>query len=379
MTVVQDPTPLQRTDWAALADEIGTDLRAGAAERDRTGEISIAAFERFRRSGITAALVPADAGGPGASPAEMGSVLRHLGRHDAATAVALSMHSHLVATQAWRHRHGMDAGAVFRKVADEHAVLVSTGASDWDASNGAATRVDGGYRVNATKAPVSACEVGDVVVTSVRFEAGPDEPKVLHCSVPLRADGVSILRTWDTLGLRATGSHTVVLDDVFVPDAAVSMVRPADGWPPILNAVIGAALPLILAAYLGVADAAVEVARDAAGGRTESHVHQLLGEMSNAHVTAGDVVDAMFRDADDLRFEHTDAFAARNLARKTVAADALVATVRLAVEAVGGVGYSRACELERHYRDVLGVTFHPLPRAKQTRFTGRVAAGLSPI
>jgi alkylation response protein AidB-like acyl-CoA dehydrogenase len=304
-------------------------------------------------------------------------VLRRLGRHDAATAVTLSMHSHLVATQVWRHRHGMDAGPVFRKVADQHAVLVSTGASDWDASNGTATRVDGGYRVNATKAPVSGCEVGDVVVTSVRFEHGSDGPKVLHCSVPLGADGVSIVRTWDTLGLRATGSHTVVLDDVFIPDAAVSLVRPADTWPPILNAVVGAALPLILSAYLGIADAAVDVARAAVAGRTDPHVHQLLGEMSNAHVCAGDVVDAMFRDADDLRFDHTDAFAARNLARKTVAADALVATVRLAIEAVGGLGFSRACELERHYRDILGATFHPLPRAKQTRFTGRVAAGLT--
>jgi acyl-CoA dehydrogenase len=376
---VQDPTPLQRADWTALAEEVGADLQAGAAERDRTGEISVAAFEQLRRSGITAALVPADVGGPGVSHAGMGDLLRRLGRHDAATAVTLSMHSHLVATQVWRHRHGMDAGPVFHKVADERAVLVSTGASDWDASNGTAARVDGGYRVTATKAPVSGCEVGDVAVTSVRFEGGPDGPKVLHCSVPLTADGVSIVRTWDTLGLRATGSHTVVLDDVFVPDAAVSMVRPADGWPPILNAVVGAALPLILSAYLGIADAAVEVARDAAGGRTEPHVHQLLGEMSNAHVTAGDVVDAMFRDADDLRFDHTDAFAAHNLARKTVVADALVATVRLAIETVGGVGYSRACDLERHYRDVLGVTFHPLPRAKQTRFTGRVAAGLSPI
>ncbi|WP_246350631.1 hypothetical protein [Nocardia barduliensis] len=54
-------------------------------------------------------------------------------------------------------------------------------------------------------------------------------------------------------------------------------------------------------------------------------------------------------------------------------------TVRLVVETVGGLGYSRAGELEMRYRDVHGCLFHLLPRAKQTQFTGRVQLGHSPI
>ena len=61
-------------------------------------------------------------------------------RYDPATAVTLSMHSHLVAAQVWRHHHGMDAETVFRKVVDDGAILVSTGASDWVGSNGTAER-----------------------------------------------------------------------------------------------------------------------------------------------------------------------------------------------------------------------------------------------
>jgi acyl-CoA dehydrogenase len=195
----------------------------------------------------------------------------------------------------------------------------------------------------------------------------------------MSAEGVRIERTWDTLGLRATGSHTVVLEEVFVPDAAVSLDRPADVWHPVWNVILGAAMPLILAAYVGIADAAVERAVAAAKGRAEPHRQQLLGEMLNAHTTAADVVDAMFRDADDLRFANTDAFAARALSRKTVACDALIATVRLAIEATGGAGYTRSSDLERLYRDVHGCLFHPLPRARQTTFSGRVALGLSPV
>ena len=378
-TIAELPTTETRTDWVRLAHEIGNALRPGVAERDRSGEISLEAFETLRTAGVTAALVPRELGGGGASHADAGGILRELGRHDASTAVALSMHTHLVATQVWRHRHGMDASGILRKVAVDRAVLVSTGASDWVGSSGSARRVEGGYRVSARKGPASGCEAGHVLVTSIRWEDAPEGPKVLHAAVPMTAPGLRIERTWDTLGLRATGSHTVVLEDVFVPDAAVSLVRPADVWPPVWNVVLGSAMPLIASAYLGIADAAVERAREAVAGRAAPHVFQLLGEMGNAHTTAADVVAAMYRDSDDLGFAATNEHASRTLSRKTVASEALVQTVRLALEVAGGAGFSRGSDLERLYRDVHGVLYHPLSRARQTRFSGKVALGLSPV
>jgi acyl-CoA dehydrogenase len=379
MTMTSDPATDNSTDWAGLARKIGSELRPEVADRDISGHISGAAFERLRASGVTSALVPVEFGGGGASHVEMGAVLRELGRYDPATAVTLSMHAHLVATQVWRHHHGVDAEKVFRKVTDDHAILISTGASDWVGSNGSAKRVDGGFRVSALKAPASGCEVGQILVTSIRWDDAPDGPHVIHCSVPFSADGVSIELTWDTLGLRATGSHTIVLDDVFVPDAAVSLTRSADGWPPIWNTVLGSAMPLIMSAYLGIADSAVEIACTSVSGRSDPHVSQLLGEMVNAHTTAADVITAMFVDSDNLRFENTDAHASRTLSRKTVATDALIDAVRLALEVSGGIGYTRGSPIERLYRDIHGCLFHPLPRAKQTNFTGRVALGMSPM
>ena len=101
--------------------------------------------------------------------------------------------------------------------------------------------------------------------------------------------------------------------------------------------------------------------------------------MFNAHTTAADVVAAMFVDSDNLQFANTDELASRTLSRKTVASDALIDTVRLALEVTGGAGYTRSSDIERLYRDVHGCLFHPLPRAKQTHLTGRVALGLSPV
>ncbi len=368
-----------QTDWVALARTIGIGLAPDVADLDRSGSLSVAAFERLRSSGATAALVPAERGGGGASHAQFGAFLRELGRHDPATAVTLSMHSHLVATQVWRHHHGLDADAVFHKVVEDRAVLISTGASDWVASSGEAVRVDGGYRITARKGPASGCEVGDVLVTTVRWNDAPGGPQVIHCSVPLAADGIRIEKTWNTFGMRATGSHTVVIDDVFVPDAAVALVRSADVWHPIWNAVLGSAMPLIMSAYVGVADAAVELACEMVSGRTDPHVIQLIGEMTTTHLAASDLVAAMLESSNDLRFDNTDDHASRTLARKTVAADALIDTVRLAIEAVGGIGYSLDCDLARLYRDIHGCLFHPLPRARQIRFSGNVALRLEPV
>lgn len=378
MTIITEHPDTELHPWQPALDDIVRHAGPSAALRDLDGELPVEVLRQARDGGLTTALVPTELGGGGATHAEMGDILRTLARTDPAAAVTLSMHSHLVAFQVWRHKHGQDASPMLTKVVGG-AYLVSTGASDWVGSNGSAVRVDGGYRVTARKAPASGCEMGTVLVTSVRWEEDGEDPRVLHCAVPFAAEGVRVEKTWDTLGLRATGSHTVVLDDVFVPDASVSLVRPADVWHPVWNIVMGAAMPLISAAYAGITDAAVATALDLVRGRDEDHIFQVAGEMVDAHLAGGDAVDAMFRDSDDLQFANTDDLASRILSRKTTAAEACIQAVRLAIELSGGRGFSRSTDLERLYRDVHGALFHPLPRARQVRFTGRVALGLSPV
>lgn len=380
MTITDEPTDHLTGSWQERANALAAEIEPEAERHDRTGEFVYGPLAKLRQAGFLGAPVPSDLGGGGATHAEVASILRILGRADGATAVTLSMHYHLVCTQVWRHLHGQPAEGILRRVAAEDLMLVSTGASDWVGSNGTAERVEGGYRVTARKAPASGAPVGDVLVTSVRWEGAPDGPQVIHCSIPFSATGVSVDETWDTIGLRGTGSHTVVLDDVFVPDAAVSLVRPADRWHPVWNAVLGTALPLIMSAYLGIADRALELAvRSASAKSDREEVAALVGTMGNHLAMAEDAVQAMLARADDLRFPGTDDAAAFALTRKTIAANAVQAVTRTAIEVVGGAGFSRHSPLERLHRDALGATFHPLPEAKQVRFTGRLALGLDPV
>jgi L-asparaginase/Glu-tRNA(Gln) amidotransferase subunit D len=74
--------------------------------------------------------VPADLGGGGLTHRELGDLVRRLAGYCGSTALAYSMHSHLVAAAVWRHRHGQPAEALLRKVAQSELVLVSTGPGD---------------------------------------------------------------------------------------------------------------------------------------------------------------------------------------------------------------------------------------------------------
>jgi alkylation response protein AidB-like acyl-CoA dehydrogenase len=247
-------------------------------------------------------------------------------------------------------------------------------------SNGSASKVDGGFRVSARKTPASGCPIGDIVVSSARWADAPDGAQVIHFSVPFSAPGVSIDETWDTMGMRATGSHTIVLDDVFVSDATVSLTRPADVWHPVWNTVMGVAPPLIMSVYVGVAEAAADLAVERAEKRSDlSLVVPLVGRMYNCLTSAQDSVGAMIAWSDDLRFANTDQHAAAMLTRKTTATDAAIDTVRLAMEIAGGSGYLAETGIERLYRDVHGALYHPLPAVNQELFCGRFAMGLDPI
>jgi alkylation response protein AidB-like acyl-CoA dehydrogenase len=365
--------------WLAAARQIAPELAAVAAEHDRTGEFVAANFELVKRHRLPSMLVPADLGGGGATYAEACAVLAELAAGCPSTALALSMHQHLIAAQVWRHRRGLPA-PVLEKVAAGQLILVSTGAADWMASSGTATPVDGGFRISGRKSPASGAPAGDVVVTSVRFDGAAGGPEVLHLSVPFTAPGVKVQSTWDTMGMRATGSETIVLDDVFVPEAAIALARPADRWHPVWATVLGVAMPLIMSTYAGVAADAATRALDLAQARAHRPTTATMaGRLVNRLTATTDAVRAMIDAADDLEFDNTLAHAASTLARKANATEAVLDTVRLALEVGGGAAFSRSSAIERLFRDAHGALYHPLPPVEQEQFTGRVALGLDPV
>jgi alkylation response protein AidB-like acyl-CoA dehydrogenase len=375
----EESQPGQATDWVAVAREVGPVFAERAGVHDAEDRFVADNYAELKARRVFSAGVPAELGGGGASHAELCAMLRELGHYCGSTALALSMHTHLLAAAVWRWRQGAPVEPLLRRIADEQLVLVSTGASDWLDSSGRAEKMEGGYRITARKIFASGCPAGNLLVTSAPYDDPVDGPTVLHFSVPMGAEGVTVLDNWRTMGMRSTGSHDVVLENVFVPESAVSLRRPKGTWHPFFNVVTAVALPLIMSVYVGIAEAASDLAvREAARKSEDPTVQLLVGEMDNTLVTAQLAVQSMVDISANYTFDPAVQTANAVLIRKTIAARAALQTVEKAMEVTGGSGFFRRIGLERLLRDVHGGLFHPLQEKRQLLFTGRVAFGLDP-
>jgi alkylation response protein AidB-like acyl-CoA dehydrogenase len=368
--------PSRTTDWIALADEVGPALAAAAARHDQDESFVEEGFRALRAAGFFRALVPAELGGPGADYREICGAIRRLGTYCGSTALAFSMHCHLVALPAWRWRNEKaPVEALLRRIAAEDLILISSGGSDWLPSSGRAERVEGGYRITARKIFASGCPMGDMLMTSAIHDDAEAGPTVLHFGVPFKAEGVRILDTWRVMGMRGTGSHDVQFDGVFVPEAAIAARREPGKWHMLFHMIYGIAFPMVYSAYLGVAEGArakaLELARRK---RDRGQLAAAAGRLENAYAKAEMALDRMILLAETE--PPGPARTSRAASARTLAGQAAIETVERAMELVGGESFYRELGLERAFRDVQGARFHPLKETPQLELTGRVALGL---
>lgn len=369
-------TDLPKTDWVALADKVGREIAATTARHDEEESFVEEGFRALKEAGFFSALVPAELGGLGADYRDICNAIRRLGTYCGSTALAFSMHSHLVAVPAWRWRHeNAPVEGLLKRVAAEGLVLISSGGADWLPSNGQAVKVEGGFRVSAKKTFSSGCQMGDLLVTSAIHDDPEKGPTVLHFAVPFKAEGVRRLDTWRVLGMRGTGSHDVVLENVFVPDAAIVARREPGKWHMLFHHIFVLAFPLVYSAYVGVAEGARDRALEIARARPKTHALTVAaGRLENAFMAAEMSLDRMIAIAE------TEAPGPERTSRAAIAhtltAEAAIRTVERAMELVGGASFYRDLGLERAFRDVQGARFHPLQELPQLELTGRMALGM---
>jgi alkylation response protein AidB-like acyl-CoA dehydrogenase len=364
-------------DLLARATAVGADLATHAARHDLDGTFVDEGLDCLRAAGLLAMAVPTELGGVGATIREVAAVQRELAHHCGSTALASAMHQHVVSFTAWRYRRGMPgAEATLRRVVDDGIVIVSTGGADFTRPRGEAVKVDGGYRVSGHKVFASLAPAGAVMSTMFRYDDPDEGTRVLNMAVPFAADGVRVLDNWDTLGMRGTGSHDVVIEDVFVPDAAVLANRPYGVIDPPLQVIVSIAMPIITAVYLGVAEAAFAAAVEAAAAKAgDPLVQRQIGLMSHRLQVASWALDRATDEVGDDPAPSVQRVAAVMAAKREVAL-AGVEVCDLAMEVVGGAGYFKGATIERCYRDIRAAKFHPLTPEVTLLHAGRLALGL---
>jgi alkylation response protein AidB-like acyl-CoA dehydrogenase len=302
------------------------------------------------------------------------AVFRVLPRYCPSTALALAMHTHATAAAAWRWRHQKTpTDGLLKRIASERIQLLSSGGSDWLAGSGKAEKVEGGYRINARKVFASGAPSAQLFMTGAIEDDPKDGPTVLQFGVPMNAKGVSIVETWDTLGMRGSGSHDVVLDGVFVPDAAIAGRRKPDVRHPLLHLVSMIAFPIVYSVYTGIAEAARDIAIAEASKRRDPGVESvgmLETELASVRMACDSLV--AFSETASPGPETTNTV----FIHRSLIARSALRTVDLAMDVAGGAAYFRRLGLERLFRDVQGARFHPLTDGAQRRLAGRTALGL---
>ena len=261
MTEFAGPRPSAPDDdkFVGLARELGEAFAPRAAAHDLDNTFVSENYDDMRDAGYLRLAVPEELGGLGASIHQVCYAQAELARHCGATALAVNMHLYITLLQAFRRRSGApDAEGVLRRVNDDGVILMTSGGSDWLWPTGEAVEVEGGYRVSGRKAFCSQAPVANVLTTSAPLRHDDGRVEVLMFGLPMTTEGVDIIETWDTLGMRATSSHDIEFRDVVIPAERVIARR---GWNALDGPLLAAGVhiaPTVASVYWGVARAARE-------------------------------------------------------------------------------------------------------------------------
>src|SRR5262245_52172752 len=272
------------------------DCATRAAEHDRDATDPIENYAALREAGFYALNVPADLGGGGVGLLGWSLAAEELAQGCGSTALSFNMHLSVVGPM-------MESPLVPRATKERLAKMVigegkliggnfseptTSGLVGTPLPLTRARRVDGGYRVTGRKAFASMIGVADYVMVLARPDDAASGAAAMFLLIPPDAPGRRVDLIWDTLGMRATRSDFMTLEDCFVPDEAL-LLRADDVLPfrrDGANWFWGSYTPV----YLGIGVAAYRAICENVKGRTppgftqplayHPDVRRQVGEMS---------------------------------------------------------------------------------------------------
>jgi alkylation response protein AidB-like acyl-CoA dehydrogenase len=372
--------------FAALLDDVTAAFAATAARHDRDGTFPHANFERLHELGLIGLTVPRALGGAGATLAQAARVVAAVARGEPSTALVLTMTylHHASAKHAARWpRH------LLERVAHDtvrHGALINALRVEPELGTPArgglpgtvARRTPQGWRISGRKI----YSTGIPRLTWLAVWARSDDPQPLVGSWLVHRDtpGIRVIENWDHLGMRATGSHEVVFEDVLVPEDHAVEVAPAGSAPDLDPALLLWMSVLLAAIYDAVARNARDWFAEWVHGRVPANLGAPLSSLPRFQEALGQfdtwlfanrvLIDAAANGTTDAR----DAFRIKYLVTNQA-----IAVVEKAVELIGNPALARGNPLERHLRDVLCSRIHTPQNDTILTGAGRAAfAALAP-
>jgi alkylation response protein AidB-like acyl-CoA dehydrogenase len=275
-----DLTPAERAR-AERVESILPELRAHAEEADASGRFYEPHRETLANAGLLGLIIPAEFGGLGGGLRDLAAATFAMGTACPSTALAYFFHCStasrgLLALEAIKEgKFSSEEVPIVRRFAEnllhrmgtknqflgnfasetvkssQSAVLISTEAE----------QVEGGWVLNGVKSFGCNTGVADAYLVVAKRKDFNTAAGLCMFFVPRNALGVRERPPWDALGMRATASHGIILENVFVPDEEALTIPNA--FVRLMETSRGSLMgnqPAISAIYLGAAKAAYDYA-----------------------------------------------------------------------------------------------------------------------
>ena len=386
----------------AIAEQLSPHLAARAAEHDRDGSYPFEAIDKLKDAGYFTAPIPVELGGLGVSSAhDLVVASSRLARGDASVAIGVNMHLVAVLNMERRREVALAAGAKRRaagyassleQIALGGVVLaaaISERGQDLTRPGTVATRTETGWRIDGRKSFCTMSPAATDLYIAVTYTDTDGDERYAYAMVPTGSSGVTVHDDWDALGMRASGSNSISLEGVELPESGVrGGFRAGDPVPYIERNLVSGLFHA--AASLGIAESADQVARQGIAGRINGDARPRVqvaesvidlaasrGVLSRAAILIDEHRAA--NAASDGTPEELGALFAEAQAAKAFVNEAATRIVDRALALSGGAGYREGSPLARAYRDVkAGAFMHPLGANRVYDYLGHIALGDRP-
>lgn len=378
MTFPAYPVTERQKQIVAVAGTLADTFAKRAAEHDWKGTFPLENYQDLHKAGYLTLTVPRDFGGWGADALEVTLAQERLAQGDASTALVTAMHLVNIARLA-ENVTGPNAlfAEICRAVVEEGAVI-NTSASEpamGSPSRGARPSTtarrqqDGSWIITGRKTYTTGSPVLSLFIVTCAIEDDAHGLPSLKADrgaflVPRNTNGVRIVETWNSVGMRESGSHDLMLEQVHVKaDASIDEQIPSN--PDAQRRIAIWTCP-VTAVYLGIAEAARNEAIAFARRRKPSALDKPIASVPHIQEKAAKMELALLQSRAVLLgiaaqwSERPESVSASELAAaKYLVSNYAVEVVDTAMRLVGGASLSLNSPLQRYYRDVRAGLHHP--------------------
>ena len=209
--------------------ELASDFATRSSDHDRDASHPIENYDRLRSEGFLELTVAKQWGGSGASFLDHTIAYEALGQGCPSTALAFNMHASVVMPVLQTAEVTNETKARLADLVVRQRKLIGGNFSEPGTTSLLGERplsarvraVDGGYSITGRKMFASMLQAADYVLVMAYPDTATNPSAGILLLVPRDAPGRSVNANWDTLGMRATRSDQLVLDDCRVADSAV--------------------------------------------------------------------------------------------------------------------------------------------------------------